>query len=248
MTNVSDIEKYIDSIAPFETMEAWDNSGFQLGDRNSEVKRCVLTLDITEETAAFAMDNSAELILSHHPLIFTPLSNIPADAIPAKLIRNSISVISAHTCFDKAKGGISEQLALRLGLSDVYSTDDGFVAVGELKEKMNIKEFASFTSHALGCAGLRYTDIDADVKRVAVCGGAGEDFLELAKSCADCFVTGDVKYHTMMDAAQDGYPVISAGHFETEYGSFIALIPRLQEVFPDVEFLAAPQKNPVAAV
>ena len=236
MTNVSDIEKFIDSIAPFETMEPWDNSGFQLGDRNSEVKRCVLTLDVTEETAAFAMDNSAEL------------TNIPADAITAKLIRNSISVISAHTCFDKAKGGISEQLALRLGLSDVYSTDDGFVAVGELREKMNIKEFASFTSHALGCAGLRYTDIDADVKLVAVCGGAGEDFLELAKSCADCFVTGDVKYHTMLDAAQDGYPVISAGHYETEYGSFLALMPRLQEAFPDVKFLAAPQKNPVAAV
>lgn len=248
MTNISDIEKYIDSIAPFETMEPWDNSGFQLGDRGSKVKRCVLTLDVTHEAAAFAIENSAELILSHHPLIFNPLSNIPADSTVAKLIKSGISVISAHTCFDKAKGGISEQLALRLGLSDVSSTEDGFVAVGDLKEKMSIKEFASFTAHALGCAGLRYTDIDADVKRVAVCGGAGEEFIELAKSCSDCFVTGDVKYHTMLDSAQAGYPVISAGHYETEYGSFLALIPRLQKEFPDVEFLAAPQKNPVAAV
>lgn len=248
MTNVSDIEKYIDSIAPFETMEPWDNSGFQLGDRNSVVKRCVLTLDVTAETAAFAIDNSAELILSHHPLIFNPLSNIPADSTVAKLIKSGVSVISAHTCFDKAKGGISEQLALRLGLSNVFSSEDGFVAVGELKETMSLKEFAAFTAHALGCAGLRYTDIDAEVKRVAVCGGAGEEFIDLAKSCADCFVTGDVKYHTMLDAAEAGYPVVSAGHFETEYGSFLALIPKLQEAFSDVEFIAAPQKNPVAAV
>lgn len=248
MTSVADIEKFIDSVAPFETMEPWDNSGFQLGDRDSVVKRCVLTLDVTGKTAKFAVDNSAELILSHHPLIFNPLSNIPADSTVAKLIKNGVSVISAHTCFDKAKGGISEQLALRLGLSDVSSTEDGFVAVGELKEKMTLKDFASFTAKTLNCSGLRYTDIDAEIKRVAVCGGAGEEFLELAKSCADCFVTGDVKYHTMLDAAEAGYPVVSAGHFETEYGSFLALIPKLQEAFSDVEFIPAPQKNPVAAV
>lgn len=247
MTTVFDIQNFINTIAPFDTMEEWDNSGFLIGDASAPVTRCVLSLDATHAVVDFTLGMGAELLLTHHPVIFKGLRQIPAGSVVSELISNHIQVLAAHTCYDKADGGISDCLAELLGLCHLRHPAE-FITVGELDAVMSVDDLAELVSGTLECAGLRYTDTDREIKTVAVCGGAGEEFIEAAMEHADCYVTGEVKYHVMLEAAEQNYPLIAAGHYETEYLSFLALKDKLQEAFPDVEFICAPQKNPIMAV
>lgn len=245
MTTVKDIYNYIDLIAPFDTSEEWDNAGLLVGDFDSEVETVVVTLDCTKAVVDFAKGVNAQLIISHHPLIFNPLTNIKKGTAVYELIENGINLISAHTCYDKAVGGINDCLAELLGLMNTKKLDSGFLVSGELDEPMSIDDFASLVNDTLSCHGLRYTDTDKLIKTVAVGGGACFEFIEEAMDNADCFVTGDIKYHEMLDASELCYPVISAGHFETESKPFLRLKDRLEEKFSGVKFLSSPQENAV---
>ncbi len=231
MTTVKNIYDYINSIAPFDTQEEWDNAGFLIGEFRKEVKKAVLCLDVTKAVAEYAKDVEADLIISHHPVIFNGIKNVKKGSAVYTCIENDIAVISAHTNFDLAESGINYNLAMRLGLND-----------------MSIDDFAQFVSYTLDVSGLRYTDTEKPVKIIAVGGGACEEYIELAVQNADCFVTGDMKYHAMLECAENSYAVISAGHYETEHDSFIMLMDKLKALFADVEFLSANQKNPVLAV
>ena len=248
MTTVKNIYDYINSIAPFDTQEEWDNAGFLIGEFRKEVKKAVLCLDVTKAVAEYAKDVEADLIISHHPVIFNGIKNVKKGSAVYTCIENDIAVISAHTNFDLAESGINYNLALRLGLNDIKQIDGSFLAVGNLDYEMSIDDFAQFVSDTLDVSGLRYTDTEKPVKAIAVGGGACEDYIELAVQNADCFVTGDMKYHAMLECAENSYAVISAGHYETEHDSFIMLMDKLKALFADVEFLSANQKNPVLAV
>lgn len=248
MTTVKNIYDYINSIAPFEKQESWDNSGFLIGEFRKEVKKVMLTLDVTKEMANLASDMNCDLILSHHPIIFGGIKNVKKGSAVYTCINNDIAVISAHTSFDIAQDGINDNLCARLGLTNVKKIPDSFINVGELSEEMSIDDFVEFVNETLNVSGLRYTDTEKLIKTVAVGGGACEEFVPLAKECADCFLTGDMKYHKMLDCAEDGFPVISAGHFETESESFHMLLNKLERVFPDIEFVWGNQKNPILAV
>ncbi len=248
MTTVKNIYDYINSIAPFDTQEEWDNAGFLIGEFRKEVKKAVLCLDVTKAVAEYAKDVEADLIISHHPVIFNGIKNVKKGSAVYTCIENDIAVISAHTNFDLAESGINYNLAMRLGLNDVEQIDGSFLAVGNLDYEMSIDDFAQFVSDTLDVSGLRYTDTEKPVKAIAVGGGACEEYIELAVQNADCFVTGDMKYHAMLECAENSYAVISAGHYETEHDSFIMLMDKLKALFADVEFLSANQKNPVLAV
>ena len=248
MTTVKNIYDYINSIAPFETQEEWDNAGFLIGEFRKEVKKAVLCLDVTKAVAEYAADINADLIISHHPVIFSGIKNVKKGSAVYTCIENDIAVISAHTNFDLAECGINYNLALRLGLKDIRQIDGSFITVGNLDYDMSIDDFAQLVSDTLDVSGLRYTDTEKTIKTVAVGGGACEEYTELAMQNADCFVTGDMKYHAMLDCAENGYAVISAGHYETEHHSFMMLMDKLKEIFVDVEFISANQKNPVLAV
>ncbi len=249
MTTVKNIYDYINSFAPFDTQEEWDNSGFLIGDFRKEVKKCVLSLDGTKDVVQFACDIGADLIITHHPMIFSGLKNLEAGAPAFECVKNGISVISAHTNYDKADGGVNDVLCQRLGIKNTYRCENGFLTVGEIENEMSIDDFAQFVGDTLGSAGLRYTDTEKAIKRVAVCGGAGEsEFIDEASSVADCYVTGDCKYHEMLGASEKGFAVISAGHFETEIISIIELKSKLEKIFTDVEFTDAEQKNSVLGV
>lgn len=248
MTTVKNIYDYINSIAPFDTQEEWDNAGFLIGEFRKEVKKAVLCLDVTKAVAEYAKDVEADLIISHHPVIFNGIKNVKKGSAVYTCIENDIAVISAHTNFDLAESGINYNLALRLGLNDIKQIDGSFLAVGNLDYEMSIDDFAQFVSDTLDVSGLRYTDTEKPVKTIAVGGGACEEYIELAVQNADCFVTGDMKYHAMLECAENSYAVISAGHYETEHDSFIMLMDKLKALFADVEFLSANQKNPVLAV
>ena len=113
---------------------------------------------------------------------------------------------------------------------------------------MSIDDFAQFVSDKLDCRGIRFTKTDKPIKIVAVGGGACEEYIPLAKENSDCFVTGDMKYHAMLDASESGFAVISAGHFETESRAFLMLKDKLENLFTDVEFIIAPRENPIETI
>lgn len=248
MTTVKNIYDYINSIAPYDAQESWDNSGALVGDFRAEVKKVVLALDATRAVCNFAKDIGADLVLTHHPIIFGGIKSVMADSAVYILANSGIAHICAHTNFDIADGGINDNLASILELDNCRHIDDSFIVCGELDDEMSIDDFAEYVSEKLDTAGIRYTDTDKVIKTVAVGGGACEEFIDLAMQYADCFVTGDMKYHPMLDASEAGYAVISAGHFETENIPFLMLKDKLERIFVDVEFIVAPNENPVKSL
>ena len=245
MTFVKDIYDYINKTAPYDKMEEWDNSGFILGDINKPVKTVVMSLDATKAAASFSKSVNADLLLTHHPVIFNGVKKIKSDSAIYILINNDIACMCAHTSFDRADGGINDNLALLLGLKNTRKLDNGYVVVGELESEMSIDDFAMFVSNTLSVSGLRYTDTDKMIKTVAVGGGACGEFIGDAMQNADCFVTSDLKYHEMLDASENNFALINAGHFETESKAFLMLKNKLEKEFEEVEFIEAPIQNPV---
>lgn len=249
MTTVKNIYDYINSIAPYDEQETWDNSGHLIGDFRKEVKKVVMALDATKEVVAFAKEVEADLVIAHHPIIFSGLKTIKSESAVYGLINSDIAFLCAHTNLDKAVGGINDCLAEILELGNSYKLEDGFTVVGELENEMSIDDFAEFVADKLDVAGIRYTDTDKIIKNVAVCGGAVDtEFIYSSADKADCYVTGDVKYHQMLDAQQEGICVVSAGHFETENKPFFKLKEKLESIFVDVEFISAPQENPIKTI
>lgn len=248
MTTVKNIYDYINSVAPFDTMEQWDNSGFLVGDFRKKVEKAVVTLDVTKAVAEYAESIGVDLIVSHHPIIFGGVKSVKKGSALYTAVNSDIAVVSAHTNFDMAKNGININLCKSLGLGDVQQIENSFVACGSLDCEMSIDDFAQYVADTLDVSGIRYTDTESPIKTVAVGGGACEEFAELALSYADCFLTGDMKYHQMLDFAEQGKAVISAGHFETESLPFKMFMEDLKKVFTDVEFIWGNQQNPVHTV
>lgn len=248
MTTVKNIYDYINSVAPFDTAEQWDNSGFLVGDFRKPVKKAVVTLDVTKEVAEYAESFGADLIISHHPVIFGGVKSVKKGSALYSVIHNDIAVVSAHTNFDIAENGINDNLCKILGLADIKQIENSFLFYGSLDYDMSIDDFAQYVSDTLDVSGIRYTDTEKPIKTVAVGGGACEEYAELALEVADCFVTGDMKYHQMLDMAERDMAVISAGHFETEAMAFKMFMAELEKLFPDVEFYWGNQKNPVHSI
>lgn len=248
MTTVKDIYNYIDNAAPFVTQAEWDNAGLLVGSADDTVTKAVMALDVTKAVASLAAEIGAELIISHHPIIFNPVKRLQKGSALYICAQNGISVISAHTNFDRSPQGINTNLCARLSLKNVRPVEDTFIVIGELKQEMNARDFAHFVGETLEVSGLRYTDSSKRIKTVAVGGGACDEYLPQAMQLADCFITGEVKYHIMLEAAEKDYCIISAGHYETESESFLMLRDQISKAFPDVEFIRGKQKNPVLAV
>ena len=254
MAAVKDIFHYLDSIAPFATQLDFDNAGFLVGRGDRQVHRLLVSLDITEEVAREAVERGAELVVSHHPVIFHPAKSV-TDADPVgrtllALIEGGVAAICAHTNLDASVGGVNDALAQRLGLTDLSVLEPsgvdgegrpiGIGRVGTLAggEAPGLTVFAAQVKEALGANGVRYVDAGKPVRRVAVGGGACGDMLELARaqSC-DTFVTSDVKYNQFLDARDLGVNLIDAGHYPTENVVCPVLVQKLREAFPEVEVL-----------
>lgn len=249
MVNVKTVSDYINSFAPYDTQCAWDNSGLLVGDPDSEVKKVGLCLDLTDETLKAALDNEVDLVITHHPLIFTPQKSFIKGDKAFELASRGVSLISAHTPYDCATGGVNDTLCELLGITEVNcveteETPVPMVRIGNVKEQTSI-EFASFVAEKLNTI-CRVVDCSNKIKRVAVCGGAGMDFMpEVIKAGADAYVTGEMKHHEMLAAKEAGLTVIEAGHFETENPSMTALKNKLENYFSQAEFVSLKQSSPV---
>lgn len=215
---VQDIYQLIDGIAPFETQLDFDNAGLLIGDRDAEVQKVLVALDVTDAVVDEAVQFGANLIVTHHPVIWAPLKSILADMLAYRLVNAGIAVISAHTNLDKANGGVNDILAAKLSLVDTRTIDeDGIVRVGELLPGMAPPEFSFYVKRRLDLGAIRYCDGGRPVETVAVCGGSGGSYLEAVKRAgAQAFVTSDIKHDVWLTASRMGVTLIDAGHFGTE--------------------------------
>ena len=228
----------VNQLAPKKFAEDWDNVGLLVGDRNATVTKIFVCLDVRDENISQAIELGAQLIVSHHPLIFRKMSDVrldkPLGRHIARLIKSDIAVIAAHTNLDKASGGVNDVLANRLGLVDVKIPDDeeiSFVRLGRLQTPMTAADFARHVKKSLNAATVRLVDAgDFMIERVGLCGGAGADFILNAQfHGAQAFVTGDVKYHEAQAAVENRIHVVDAGHFATEFPIVHALADYLRD-------------------
>ncbi len=247
-TTIKNIYDYIDSIAPFETQCEWDNSGLLIGSMKRYVNKVVLSLDASLNTVKFAKKNDAQLIISHHPIIFHALKNITPDTSVYNCIKSNIDVLSCHTNFDIAYNGINTNLASILRLKNTKRIEGTFMTVGEIDKEVTIDVFVQFIKRTLKVEGIRYTTTDRMIKKVALIGGSAAEYVDLAMANADCFITGEAPHHILQYCYERNFPLIIAGHFETESESFKMLLPKLDDKFNDVEFLWAGDNNPVCTI
>ena len=207
---------------PDSLSEEWDNDGLMCApDGTREVRRVLLVLDVTEELVDYAIENAFDLIVSHHPLIFKPLRAVNEQNHVArkliKLIGNEISVFSFHTRADKTVGGVNDRLSELLGIEGAVPFGEGDLGrIGELDE-MTLEDFIYKVKTTLGADVVKYSDGYNSVKRVAIVGGDGKDFVADAIALgADTYLSGRLSYNVMEEAAELGINLVEAGHYFTE--------------------------------
>ena len=241
MAKVKDFYGYLNSIAPFETQEDWDNSGMLVGDMEAEVKKAAVVLDITHEEIKKAKAIGADLIISHHPVIFNPIKSVTRGSVPYELVASSINALCCHTPLDIADGGTNDSLAKLLGI-EVTRTEDPILRLGTV-EPTTAENLAGKIAKTLNTK-VRYADAGRKIEKIAICTGAGCSLIEAAGEI-DAFITGDASHHNFLDCIQAGITLIAAGHYETEIVVVPVLVKKLQTQFPDIEIIDIKQENPI---
>lgn len=256
MNMVSEIYKYIDSIASFSTQEKWDNSGLITGNMNRKVSKVLVCLDITNRVAEEAIEIGAELIISHHPVIFHPLYSLLDDEPVCKLWKNGISAICVHTPFDCAENGMSDIL---IELSGFEKTDGilevlgntgnpyGFGSVGISDVEYTPAELGRKLHDILNCTVIKYNDGGKNIKKAAFCTGSGGNLIEAAINIgADAYITSEVKHDQWLFAERKGISVFDCGHYHTEIIGMKRLCKMLEAEFSNIEFvMSQEEKDPV---
>lgn len=241
MAKVKDFYGYLNSIAPFETQEDWDNSGMLVGDMDAEVKKAAVVLDITHEEIKNAKAIGADLIISHHPVIFNPIKSVTKGSVPYELVASSINALCCHTPLDIADGGTNDSLAELLGI-EVTRTENPILRLGTV-EPTTAENLAGKIAKTLNTK-VRYADAGRKIEKIAICTGAGCSLIEAAGEI-DAFITGDASHHNFLDCVQAGITLIAAGHYETEIVVVPVLVKKLQAQFPDIEIIDIKQENPI---
>jgi dinuclear metal center YbgI/SA1388 family protein len=234
---ILEIYKYLNSLSPFEMQESWDNSGLLVGDFENEISTIALSIDVDEKLIDSLEENT--LLITHHPIIFGGLKQLEFSKYPAnliqKMIKKNISNIAMHTNFDQTH--LNDYVATEI-LGYEIEKKDGFVAY------MNVDEdFDTFTQKVSAAFGLKCIKIVqcADrVKRVALTTGSGCSLMRTLT--ADCFLTGDIKYHDAMEAKSIKLSLIDIGHYESE--RFFAEILQKHLKILGLKVIIATSENP----
>lgn len=239
MATVKDILSFLETLAPASLKMDWDNVGLLCGSKNTEVTKILVALDPFEGVCREAADIGAQLIVTHHPLIFRAPNTITDETSVGRsimfLCRHGISAVNAHTNLDVAPGGVNDVLAAKLGLQNIVTLEDGLLRTGEVSAQ-SLSEFLAVVKSSLGCEGLRYVYSGKPVKKVAVGGGScASEMMDAVAAGCDTFVTSDIKYNQFWDAQDLGLNLIDAGHFHTENPIVPVLAEKLQEAFPEIQ-------------
>ena len=248
MTTVQQVYEEMQRIAPLELAESWDNPGL-LVDCGGTVQKVLVTLDITPEVVEEAARKHCEVIVAHHPVIFSPLKKIGPQDVPCQLVRAGISAICMHTNLDAAEGGVNEVLAGIFGMKNLETFADGCGRVGEI-ELNSVKGLAYQVQKELAsrcnlpengpAVQIKLVDNGRMVKRLAVISGAGGSLFEDAIAVgADCLLTGEANHHHAIDAKRLGLSLIAAGHYATEFPVTAAVAEKLRAALPELEVLVS---------
>ena len=238
MPTVREIERYFDEKVPFSLKMDFDNVGLLCGFPDKEVRRVLLALDVTKEVIDEAEALGAELIVTHHPVIFHPLKRVCSDDLEGgrvvSMLQKGLSAICLHTNLDIVEGGVNDALAEALELAVIAPLDCGRVT--ENRSGEGADAFARRVSETLGVSGLRFYDSGEPVKRVAICGGSGGDLVYEAVSLGcDTVLTGEIRYNQWLDGKELGLNLIDADHFCTENVVIPVLCRLLENGYPGLE-------------
>ena len=252
MPKVREIRDYLEMRVPSSLKMDYDNVGLLVGEPDCDVIRALVSLDITPRVIDEAAEHGAQLIISHHPVIFNPLKRVIASDSEGKkiisLIQKRISAICLHTNLDAVSGGVNDALMAAIGAKadgildemgkDEFGNALGIGRTGALDEPKEFTEFLKACKAALNTKGLRYHNAGRKVSRVAVCGGSGGASIQQAfdKGC-DTYVTSDIKYDQFLTAAELGINLIDGDHFCTENVAVPVLRDMLLEGFPELDVM-----------
>lgn len=234
---VKEIYTYLDGISPFALQESWDNSGLLVGDFSQKISQVVLSIDIDEALIDSIDENS--LLITHHPIIFGGLKQLQFNQYPAKIlapmIRKNISNIAMHTNFDQTH--LNEYVARKV-LGYPIIAKEGFIAYLGVDE--DFTTFAAKIKNTLGLEYIRSVQCHSHIQTCALVSGSGASLMRNIE--ADCFLTGDIKYHDAMEAKALGLSMIDIGHYESEryFGEILA--EHLKNL--GLSVIISPSKNP----
>lgn len=247
MTTVADILSFIETFAPTYMKEPWDNVGLNCGRMSKEVRKILVALDASTEACHEAAEIGADLLLTHHALVWKPgfvndQTQWGRDML--FLIEKGIACVNAHTNLDECPGGVNDVLARLLGLQNVEvinprGVDEkgrawGLLHKGDVPEQ-TLEQFMELIKTRLGTPVLRYVNGGKPVRKVAVGGGAcGTEFMDAVNAGCDTFVTADVKYNHFWDSRDNGMSIIDAGHFYTENPVVTVLAEKIRRAFPEI--------------
>lgn len=241
---LKEIIGFMENIAPLELKEGFDNVGLMIGDKEKKITKIILALDCTLKVIEEAKTYGAELILTHHPLLFKKPSTITTDTLLGKkiieLIKNDINLYSAHTNWDAVKEGLNDTVVNLMGFqsTEVVETSKnrnydscGIGRIIELEHKLSLKEIIEKIKTNLGVINLRFVgDLHKQINKIAVVNGSGQDFFEASRILGtDCIITGDTTYHYVSDYKEMGLTIIDIGHFMSEWPALIKVSEKLKE-------------------
>ncbi len=252
---LTDFVAIMEQIAPPSLAMEGDNVGLLLGTDKTDIKKVLVALDCTLDTAKEAVAWGADLLLTHHPIFFGGVKHIrpddPETGAPFLLLRNGIAHYAAHTNLDAAPGGVNDCLAQVLGITDVKPLPpDNLGRIGSRggDTPETLGAYAAFVSKTLGTAVRMTGTPDSPVSRIAMVGGAaGGMFRDAIDAGADLYITGEVKHHQALDARFLGLNILEAGHYETEKIALFPLICHLQELTNDVQYKLTLSESPCLA-
>ena len=236
-----EIIKVIEDFAPLSIQESWDNCGLCIGSPEDEVSSVLIGLDCTVELVDEAIRCGADMIVTHHPLIFSGLKKIsPEDMVGAaviKAVRAGICIYAAHTSADKVIAGVSGAMAARLGLTDIEILDEdgegtGLGAVGNLPAPVTAQEAVSLVKERFSLRMIRTSaPIQGPVSRIAMCGGSGGSLIKAARNAgAQLYISGDISYHNFF--TPDDFMIMDIGHYESEIEIVDILFSLIKKNFP----------------
>lgn len=232
MVNAVQIYNILDKEIPFSTQESWDNSGL-LVNSGAQTDTVLVCLDVTLRAVEKAVETGAKVIVSHHPVIFSGLTQLDYNDVVYKLVKNDISVISAHTNFDKYRYGTCYAMAEKLCLTPEYD-ENIEIGLKAVTDSITVRQLAERCKAVFGSAAC--TLPQNKTEKVFICAGSGGGMTEeILASGADCFITGESKYHDMLDLAALGIAVITTSHDASEKISLQRLAGIISEMIPDIK-------------
>ena len=245
----------LNEFAPLSLQDSWDNSGLQIDNNNAEVTGVLICFDITEKSLQEAIEKGCNVIVAHHPLLFSGLKQIGQDAYIERCVRtaivHNIAIYCNHTPIDKVQGGVSWKLGEKLGLQNLtYLQADAtasYGAIGEFSAPLSEKDFIDLLKNTFGLTYVRCSEpLNRDIRKVALCGGSGAFLIDDAlKAGADAFVCGDIKHHEFYKAEQK-ILLSDIGHFESEIATKEIFFSILSKKIPTfVVHLSENDKSPI---